>query len=535
MSSSSSSSFGGGNGARAVAEAQIRVLAERHGIRVHILDEEHSSRVEQIRDLAREHGLQVQIVGEGAGEGGGGRQSDDSKLQEEFATGNRADMAAEMAESGAGAGAEETAEGKPGSGGTSTPPPVLSSLRPRSKTRTISPSSAPRMLSKAPAKENAGGKFTGPARMMRMALNASSICKAGDKEINTVAYRETDAGSRENESRRASTGGLTAKRPKLAWATGGGDAKTMSTIKPASDHQASATSDLAAVTSDSLRTSGSNDSELGSASADVSSDSGEPADGETAAGAKRKSGERVVVQDNDKSNEKNSTSSGNGAGRRSASVVKRVGAEAGTGAVEFASSPAVSATKAKTERSDSLPLVRDAILKRTRFLSPNGSPVVKTRTGEAASATKANPERSNSLPTVRDATRKRTHLLSPNGSPAVKTRTGETASATKANPERSDYLPTVRDATRKRTHLLSPSGVVSRSEPAPSASNVSAKKIRLMDPRGVMSEPNTPIANAARPGRRGAGNGGAGWQAGNNNLFKGAMAGIMARGKRPDS
>lgn len=148
MSSSSSSSFGGGNGARAVAEAQIRVLAERHGIRVHILDEEHSSRVEQIRDLAREHGLQVQIVGEGAGEGGGGRQSDDSKLQEEFATGNRADIAAEMAESGAGAGAEETAEGKPGSGGTSTPPPVLSSLRPRSKTRTISPSSAPRMLSK---------------------------------------------------------------------------------------------------------------------------------------------------------------------------------------------------------------------------------------------------------------------------------------------------------------------------------------------------------------------------------------------------
>lgn len=151
FSSSSSSFFGSGDGVRAVAEAQIRALAERHGVRVHILDDEHSPE-EQVRALAEEYGLRVKIIGEAWRGSGDGVHSDDSRRQEESTAGPQTGVVAAAAAATAAvmpklAGlTPEVAVQTPRktSTGASTPPPTLSSLRPRPRARSTSPSPAVR-------------------------------------------------------------------------------------------------------------------------------------------------------------------------------------------------------------------------------------------------------------------------------------------------------------------------------------------------------------------------------------------------------
>lgn len=144
------SSFGGANGARAVAEAQIRNLAERQGVRVQILDDRYSPE-EQIRALAREYGLRIQIVGEGGGEGGDNGHSDDGRRQEESTARPQTGVAAAatVMPKRAGLTPEVAVLTPPNrSGSESTPPPTLSSLRPRPRACSRSPSPAPRTFLK---------------------------------------------------------------------------------------------------------------------------------------------------------------------------------------------------------------------------------------------------------------------------------------------------------------------------------------------------------------------------------------------------
>lgn len=117
---------GGSWGARAVAQRQILNLARKHGIGLRFVDDHDddsdASGVSKVRALARAHGIRILVVGQedavsGGGYGGG--------------------MESETPGRGVGGGLTAAGEGGRGEGGvgdTATPPPLMSSLRPREVT-----------------------------------------------------------------------------------------------------------------------------------------------------------------------------------------------------------------------------------------------------------------------------------------------------------------------------------------------------------------------------------------------------------------
>lgn len=97
-----------GGTAYAIAQSEMRNLAEHHGIVVRFVDEGAASGVAQVRALARAHGIRIQILGEDGEEG-----------QAPFG-GNGVAKAV--------------------GGDMATPPPILSSLRTRATSARRSPS-----------------------------------------------------------------------------------------------------------------------------------------------------------------------------------------------------------------------------------------------------------------------------------------------------------------------------------------------------------------------------------------------------------
>ncbi|CAN0465702.1 unnamed protein product, partial [Ectocarpus sp. 12 AP-2014] len=140
--------------AQAIDQSQIRNLAEKHGIVVRFVDDGAASGVSQVRALARAHGIRILVVGEDGGGSSDGRGEDDEALA---AGGN----------------------GRAARGASATPPPTLSFLRTQAAPARRSRSPTPPVPTKAPPRKPsavpaaAGGIFSGPARMMRRALEAS--------------------------------------------------------------------------------------------------------------------------------------------------------------------------------------------------------------------------------------------------------------------------------------------------------------------------------------------------------------------------
>lgn len=135
----------GEGAARVAAEAHIRGLAERHGIRIRIVDDDRASALAEIRTLAREHGIRINITGEG---GVGSFVNDDDGGGEKRVTVGGLVLGARMG-GGNNVGEEGNGgeKGERGVGGESTPPPTLSGLRKR-PTRSRSPSPMPRTVVK---------------------------------------------------------------------------------------------------------------------------------------------------------------------------------------------------------------------------------------------------------------------------------------------------------------------------------------------------------------------------------------------------
>lgn len=99
----------GGNGtaAHAIAQSEMKILAEKHGVVVRFVDDGAASGVAQVRALARAHGIRIRILGQ-----------KDGKEEEK----------------------EPFGVGKAVGGDTVTPPPTLSSLRTRAALARRSPS-----------------------------------------------------------------------------------------------------------------------------------------------------------------------------------------------------------------------------------------------------------------------------------------------------------------------------------------------------------------------------------------------------------
>ncbi|CAB1096720.1 unnamed protein product [Ectocarpus sp. CCAP 1310/34] len=154
----------------AIDQSQIRNLAEKHGIVVRFVDDGAASGVSQVRALARAHGIRILVVGEDGGGSSDGRVEDDEALA---AGGN----------------------GRAARGASVTPPPTLSSLRTQAAPARRSRSPTPPLPTKAPPRKPsvvppaAGGIFSGPARMMRRALEASGGCVPSAKDVSPVADR----------------------------------------------------------------------------------------------------------------------------------------------------------------------------------------------------------------------------------------------------------------------------------------------------------------------------------------------------------
>ncbi|CAM9396989.1 unnamed protein product, partial [Ectocarpus sp. 13 AM-2016] len=160
----------------AIDQSQIRNLAEKHGIVVRFVDDGAASGVSQVRALARAHGIRILVVGEDGGGSSDGRGEDDEALA---------------------AGGNERAA----PGASATPPPTLSSLRTQAAPARRSRSPIPPVPTKAPPRKPsavpaaAGGIFSGPARMMRRALEASGGCVPSAKDVSPVADRSGDRAS----------------------------------------------------------------------------------------------------------------------------------------------------------------------------------------------------------------------------------------------------------------------------------------------------------------------------------------------------
>ncbi|CAM9954006.1 unnamed protein product, partial [Hapterophycus canaliculatus] len=173
---------GGGSGGamHVIAPNQVRNLAEKHGIVVRFVDEGAASGVAQVRALARAHGIRIQILGEDGEDGGGDVGDEHGEERGEQEEGQEV----------------ETPVGGRGvlrvvGNDSPTPPPVLSSLRSRATPARRSPSPVPQKSSKAPPKKTptasaGGGMFSGPARMMRRALEASGGCVPSANEASPV-------------------------------------------------------------------------------------------------------------------------------------------------------------------------------------------------------------------------------------------------------------------------------------------------------------------------------------------------------------
>lgn len=126
---------GGSWGARAVAQRQILNLARKHGIGLRFVDDDDdddsdATGVAKVRALARVHGIRVLIVGQedtslvGGGSGGGGG----GDVLESETPGRGVGGGLTAAGEGGGGG---RGEGGGAVGDTATPPPLMSSLRPR--------------------------------------------------------------------------------------------------------------------------------------------------------------------------------------------------------------------------------------------------------------------------------------------------------------------------------------------------------------------------------------------------------------------
>lgn len=125
---------------RASARHEIEALAQRHGIQVRFLDEGYASAVARIRELAVTNRIRLLVDGEEVGgEDWSGSEDSGTRSNEETA-------AAAVGEAASPSGAEATGPGRDG-GGSSTPPPMLPSLRP-APARSQSTSPVPRSASK---------------------------------------------------------------------------------------------------------------------------------------------------------------------------------------------------------------------------------------------------------------------------------------------------------------------------------------------------------------------------------------------------
>ncbi|CAM9282237.1 unnamed protein product [Pylaiella littoralis] len=150
----------GGNAGAACAidQSEMKKLAEKHGIVVRFVDDDAASGVAQVRALARAHGIRIQILGQENGE---------EKEEMPFVV------------------------DEAGGGDTATPPPVLSSLRTSATPASRSLSPAPQTSMKAPPRKTtvtpSGGMFSGPARMMRRALEASKACVPPASDVSPAA------------------------------------------------------------------------------------------------------------------------------------------------------------------------------------------------------------------------------------------------------------------------------------------------------------------------------------------------------------
>eukprot|EP00752_Nemacystus_decipiens_P001926 g1855.t1 len=394
---------GDGSAVHGLGQGQIRNLAENHGIVVRFVDDGAASGVAQVRALARAHGIRIKILGQDDGGGGVDRE-----------------------EGGALPGGDDVDK-------AATPPPILSSLRNMAAPARRSPSPVPVKASprKTPAAP-AAGIFSGPARMMRRALEASGGCVPLAKDASPEASR----------------GEPTSLKPSPAGARDGDEASTSSGSKGGVVRPEP----------------GSAESAVG-----VRAASNGAVKGGVVAGSARSGGESC--------NTKGESVEGNAATAPAAVAAPGSSAPNGSGRKrrEAPGDTREIAEKERKGRNDAGPALKRAV---------GGGGMGGGGGGGAVGG------------------RMEGRLGNRNASAAG----DEGESEPSAHDSKEVTTPRIQNGAPKRMRLVAPGGM-------------------------VVSQASDP-PSTQRSGRRSS-SGGTAWGPGNNNLFKGAMAGIMGRGKRP--